>query len=44
MKAYNMLNERMDKFSKLPPAFGKRLVPSAENFGPVPPSSKASDK
>ena len=44
MKAYNMLNERMDKFSKLPPAFGKRLVPSPENFGPVPPSSKASDK
>lgn len=24
MKAYNMLNERMDKFSKLPPMMGKR--------------------
>ncbi|MGH7205535.1 MAG: FmdB family zinc ribbon protein [Nitrospiraceae bacterium] len=35
MKAYDMLNERMDKFKKLPPAWGKRLVPSPENFGPV---------
>lgn len=26
MKAYNMLNERMDKFSKLPPAYGKRAA------------------
>jgi putative FmdB family regulatory protein len=25
MKAYNMLNERMDRFSKLPPAMGKRV-------------------
>jgi hypothetical protein len=24
-KAYNMLNERMDRFSKLPPAMGKRV-------------------
>ncbi len=35
MKAYNMLNERMHKFSKLPPAMGKRVVPAPENFGPV---------
>jgi hypothetical protein len=35
MKAYDMLNERMDKFKKLPPAWGKRLTPSAENFGPA---------
>ena len=38
MKAYDMLNERMDKFKKLPPAWGKRLTPSPENFGPVKPS------
>jgi putative FmdB family regulatory protein len=45
MKAYSMLNERMDKFSKLPPAFGKRVVPSPENFGPAaPPAPKGSDK
>ncbi|MDP9132724.1 MAG: zinc ribbon domain-containing protein [Nitrospirota bacterium] len=25
MKAYNMLHERMDRFSKLPPAMGKRV-------------------
>ncbi len=24
MKAYNMLNERMHKFAKLPPVYGKR--------------------
>ena len=41
MKAYDMLNERMDKFSKLPPAMGKRVVPAPENFGPAPkPSSE----
>ncbi len=41
MKAYDMLNERMSKFAKLPPAMGKRVVPSPENFGPpVPPGSK----
>jgi putative FmdB family regulatory protein len=34
MKAYDMLNERMDKFSKLPPAMGRRVMPSPENFGP----------
>ncbi len=27
MKAYSMLNERMDKFSKLPPVAGKRAMP-----------------
>jgi putative FmdB family regulatory protein len=27
MKAYNMLNERMSKFSKLPPLGGKRDAP-----------------
>jgi putative FmdB family regulatory protein len=41
MKAYSMLNERMDKFKKLPPAFGKRgIVPSPDNFGPVKPEPK----
>lgn len=34
MKAYDMLNQRMDKFSKLPPPMGKRVMPSPENFGP----------
>lgn len=29
MKAYNMYNERMDKFAKLPPIMGKRTVPTA---------------
>ncbi|MEW6542188.1 MAG: zinc ribbon domain-containing protein [Nitrospirota bacterium] len=27
MKAYDMLNERMNKFSKLPPLSGKRATP-----------------
>jgi putative FmdB family regulatory protein len=27
MKAYDMLNGRMDKFSKLPPVLGKRAAP-----------------
>ncbi len=33
MKAYNMLNERMDKFKKLPPMMGKRasLNPNVSN-------------
>lgn len=31
-KAYNMLNHRMDKFSKLPPMWGKRLTPSPDLF------------
>ncbi len=34
MKAYNMLNERMDKFGKLPPMYGKRA-----SFLPNTPSS-----
>ncbi|MBU6432267.1 MAG: zinc ribbon domain-containing protein [Nitrospirae bacterium] len=33
MKAYSMLDERMDKFSKLPPIMGKRIDPDA---GPPP--------
>ncbi len=28
MKAYGMLNERMNKLGKLPPIFGKRSLPS----------------
>ncbi|MGH7230064.1 MAG: FmdB family zinc ribbon protein [Nitrospiraceae bacterium] len=40
MKAYSQLNERMDKFKKLPPAFGKRVTPSPDLFngGGGPPS------
>lgn len=33
-KAYNMLNERMDKFSKLPPMMGQRAAPTEANFRP----------
>jgi putative FmdB family regulatory protein len=35
MKAYSKLNERMHKFSKLPPAYGKRAdpPPPGEIFG-----------
>jgi putative FmdB family regulatory protein len=45
MKDYDMLNERMDKFKKLPPAMGKRVVPAPENFGPpAPPSPKSGEK
>ena len=33
-KAYNMLNERMDKFSKLPPIMGQRAAPTVENSQP----------
>jgi len=29
IKAYNMLNERMEKFAKLPPLMGKRAAPDA---------------
>jgi hypothetical protein len=28
MKAYSMLDERMDKFAKLPPLMGKRAAPN----------------
>ncbi len=28
-KAYNMLDERMDKFAKLPPLMGKRAAPES---------------
>lgn len=34
MKAYDMLGERMDKFSKLPPLTGLRAAPTASNSEP----------
>ncbi len=33
-KAYSMLNERMDKFSKLPPITGQRAAPTEANSQP----------
>ncbi|MGQ0810889.1 MAG: FmdB family zinc ribbon protein [Nitrospiraceae bacterium] len=30
MKAYSMLNEKVDAFSKLPPMWGKRLTPTPD--------------
>ena len=33
-KAYNMLNERMDKFAKLPPIMGQRAAPTESNSQP----------
>ena len=33
MKAYNMLNERMDKFAKLPPIMGRRAAPNPNMTG-----------
>ena len=30
MKAYGMLNERMDKFAKLPPMMGQRKAPEPD--------------
>ncbi|MEE8125846.1 MAG: zinc ribbon domain-containing protein [Nitrospirales bacterium] len=33
-KAYSMLNERMDKFSKLPPIMGQREAPTETNSQP----------
>lgn len=33
MKAYNMLNERMDKLGKLPPLSGKRTMPAPNVSG-----------
>ena len=33
MKAYNMLNERMDKLGKLPPLSGKRKMPAPNVSG-----------
>lgn len=44
MKAYAMLNERMDKFKKLPNAWGKRLVPSSDLFCPPGSASSPSSK
>ena len=34
MKAYDMLGERMNKFSKLPPLMGKRAAPTTSNSEP----------
>ena len=34
MKAYDMLGERMNKFSKLPPAMGQRAAPTPSNSEP----------
>jgi hypothetical protein len=39
MKAYDMYNDRMDRFSKLPPIMGQRAKPSDANIGPPPPNS-----
>jgi putative FmdB family regulatory protein len=40
MKAYDMLNERMHKYSKLPSLTGKRKAPPPPNItGPGSPSS-----
>ena len=37
MKAYNMLDERMDKFAKLPPLMGKRAAPDTASLSdPLP--------
>ncbi len=41
MKAYNMLNERMSKFAKLPPVIGKRSNPTPNIT--QPPGSKAGE-
>ncbi|WP_447971428.1 FmdB family zinc ribbon protein [Nitrospira sp. M1] len=42
MKAYNMLDERVNKFSKLPPLIGQRtaITPGPP---PTPPGSTSSD-
>lgn len=36
MKAYNMHDERMDKFNKLPPMSGMREAPTEANSQPDP--------
>jgi hypothetical protein len=41
MKAYNMLDERMDKFAKLPPLMGKRAAP--DGAAPSDPSTGTGD-
>lgn len=35
-KAYNMLDERMEKFNKLPPIMGQRAAPTEANSQPDP--------
>lgn len=42
MKAADMYNERMDKFSKLPPLTGKRAVPPPPNTSESDPGSGGS--
>lgn len=34
IKAYDMLDERLNKFSKLPPAMGQRAAPTPSNSEP----------
>ena len=34
MKSYDMYNERMDKFKKLPPIMGARATPNESNVTP----------
>ena len=41
MKAYDMLGERMDNFSKLPPISGQRAAPAADNA--LPPGAAPGD-
>ena len=41
MKGYDMLNERMNKFAKLPPAVGQRAAPDPSNL--YPPGSESGD-
>lgn len=42
MKAYNMYNERMHKFSKLPPIMGQRAMPGPPNMTQPTDSGKGS--
>lgn len=44
MKAYNMLNERMSKFSKLPPVLGTRTPPPSNLFSSSDPPAGESKK
>jgi hypothetical protein len=44
MKAYNMLNERMSKFSKLPPLVGKRNAPPPNMTMPPDASSSGGNE
>ncbi|HET9960994.1 MAG TPA: zinc ribbon domain-containing protein [Nitrospiraceae bacterium] len=46
MKAYDMLNERMDKFAKLPPIAGRRtnIQPNMTSPSDAPDSSQGSSQ